>query len=341
MSLYEVLLIVSVLAISHSLFLVFALMRLSQKLSNRLLAFLLLLLSVRIGACLAELQYEGIQFFGTYLGGVAMALIGPLFYFYQLSFWKPSFKLRSRDYYHLIPSVIAFSALPLAREEIIIFMFLFGLIVMLIYVLAGLIAFHRYSNSEQVNSVKRKWGIYFNSGISAVTVLFIGQLFIFEDYAYLSIVVASAIVSYVLSIWAVKHVKIFLNDPVRKDNQQQQIKELGKKIEEMLKMETIFTDPLITISSFAKLLKKPPYLVSQAINAYFKKSFPEIINELRIKKAEQLLIDQSKQHYSIEAVAYESGFNSLSAFYSVFKKTTQKTPSQYRNHYLKQGFSEK
>jgi AraC-like DNA-binding protein len=43
--------------------------------------------------------------------------------------------------------------------------------------------------------------------------------------------------------------------------------------------------------------------------------------DYRLCKAEQLLSSLSKI-YTIEAIAYGSGFNTLSVFYQVFKKKT-------------------
>ena len=67
--------------------------------------------------------------------------------------------------------------------------------------------------------------------------------------------------------------------------------------------------------------------LSQVINTEHNKNFREFINTLRIKEAEKLLKETSLK---IEAVAYETGFNTISTFNIAFKKETGITPSEYR-----------
>jgi AraC-like DNA-binding protein len=57
------------------------------------------------------------------------------------------------------------------------------------------------------------------------------------------------------------------------------------------------------------------------------KHFSEFINTYRIDFAKKLL---KETYLKIEAIAYDSGFNSLSTFNTVFKKETGFTPSKYR-----------
>jgi len=97
----------------------------------------------------------------------------------------------------------------------------------------------------------------------------------------------------------------------------------------------VFINTDLTVSSLAAKLKCPAYMVSRAINQYFNKSFSELIVEYRIKKAEKLLAADPQKSLTIEAIAFESGFNTLSAFYKSFKKINGMTPSQYRENHLK------
>jgi len=336
MPVYELIILVSALVISHSIFLTVVLLRLSSKLPNQILALILFLISLRIGSCLAEIYFENLQYIGTYLGGISMTLIGPLFYFYQSSFWDPFKTIERIDYVHLAPASAALFTFPLIRQESVFIMFLVALLVMIIYVITGLMKSRANHDTKHPDPVKWKWNRYFNFGISGITILFVGQLFFFDELLYMSIILGTATVGYGLSLWAVKFVKLFSDEHIKKREQNPELNELGQKIEKVLSSEPMFTDPLLTVRSLATHLKKPPYLISLAVNSYFRKSFPELLNELRIKKAGQLLMDQNKQHYSIEAIAYESGFNSLSSFYSVFKKVTNKTPLEYRKYYSKE-----
>jgi transcriptional regulator GlxA family with amidase domain len=53
----------------------------------------------------------------------------------------------------------------------------------------------------------------------------------------------------------------------------------------------------------------------------------DFINDERIKLAKALLRNPTK---TIHDVCYESGFNNISYFNKVFKRATQRTPSEYR-----------
>ena len=300
MPFYDVLLVIGAVMVSHCFFLVFSLMRLSQKLSNRLLTLLLLFLAVRIAACIAGLLYNDFEFIGSYLSGLSMALIGPLFYYYQLSLWNPALKLKSRDYLHFIPAGLILGLAPLLSEKVVAVVYLSGSLIMVIYIVACIVKLYKSANAKRSDDVRWRWTLYLNWGLAAIVVLFIGQLFLFQEYVYAASVLATTMVSYFLSLWAVKHVKLFLQEPRLKNGQKEKITALGKQIEMVLKEEAIFTDPLLTVSRLAKQLSVPPYLVSLAINDYFEKSFPEILSELRIKRAEHLLTDYKKKDYTIE-----------------------------------------
>jgi AraC-like DNA-binding protein len=82
----------------------------------------------------------------------------------------------------------------------------------------------------------------------------------------------------------------------------------------------------------AKKLNTPPYVVSRCVNSYFNKSFPELLVGYRIEKSKQLLHSSMNKTFSVEGIAYESGFSTLSAFYHAFKKINGMTPAQYRKN---------
>jgi AraC-like DNA-binding protein len=86
----------------------------------------------------------------------------------------------------------------------------------------------------------------------------------------------------------------------------------------------------MNLTALAKRLNKQPYLVSRVINDKFNKTFPELLLQYRIQKAEELLLSSLNKTYTVEGIAYESGFSTLSAFYTAFKKETGMTPTQFK-----------
>ena len=99
----------------------------------------------------------------------------------------------------------------------------------------------------------------------------------------------------------------------------------------------VFLDPAITIDKLADLLSCHKHHLSQVLNDKLGVSFNEYINQKRIEASKQMLSDPAHDHFTIASIAYDSGFNSLSTFNDVFKKTTRVTPSQYRKMSIRES----
>ena len=89
--------------------------------------------------------------------------------------------------------------------------------------------------------------------------------------------------------------------------------------------EKIFIKSELTLKWLSEKFDYPSYLVSQAINLHYNKSFFDVINESRVKEAQQRLKNLPSKH-TIESVAFEVGFNSRASFYRAYKKFTGETP---------------
>jgi AraC-like DNA-binding protein len=70
--------------------------------------------------------------------------------------------------------------------------------------------------------------------------------------------------------------------------------------------------------------------LSQVINEQLKVNFYDFVNGYRVEAAKQIIKDTGQKKINILNIAFDSGFNSKSAFYKAFKKTTSMTPTQYR-----------
>jgi YesN/AraC family two-component response regulator len=71
--------------------------------------------------------------------------------------------------------------------------------------------------------------------------------------------------------------------------------------------------------------------LSQAINTQAHQTFWNFLNQFRLEEAKNRLLDPKYNHYTIEAIALDSGFNSVSGFNTIFKKMVGVTPSEFRN----------
>ena len=96
-----------------------------------------------------------------------------------------------------------------------------------------------------------------------------------------------------------------------------------------------YLDPELNLKTLSDQLKTSPHKLSQIINESLNKNFFDFINEYRVEEMKKILLDPNYQKYSITPLAYECGFNSISAFYNIFKKQTSKTPAEYRKTYIK------
>ncbi|TRZ44282.1 helix-turn-helix domain-containing protein [Robertkochia solimangrovi] len=96
----------------------------------------------------------------------------------------------------------------------------------------------------------------------------------------------------------------------------------------ILENERIYLDSEITLNQLAEKLNSDRYSVSQVINQEFNRSFYELLNDYRVRRARELLRDQSDD-FKVLDIAFKSGFSNRVSFNKAFKKRTGKTPSEY------------
>lgn len=100
-------------------------------------------------------------------------------------------------------------------------------------------------------------------------------------------------------------------------------------LDNLLSVEEIYTDPEINLSSLAEKTGLSMNDLSYLINTSYKMNFYGLINNYRIEKVKQMLLNEKYSHLTILGVAYESGFTSKSTFNDLFKKYTGITPREY------------
>lgn len=92
--------------------------------------------------------------------------------------------------------------------------------------------------------------------------------------------------------------------------------------------------PKLSLEDLSRELNIKKHTLSQVINSQSGQNFFSLINRYRVEEAKNKLTNSQYSNLTIEAIGKECGFHSASNFFDVFKKTTGKTPTKYRNHIL-------
>ncbi len=89
----------------------------------------------------------------------------------------------------------------------------------------------------------------------------------------------------------------------------------------------------LTLQDLSSLSNIPHHFLSQIINENLSKNFYDFVNSYRVEEAKRLLLSEAFENYTIISIGFEAGFNSKTTFYTVFKKVTGYTPSEFAKKY--------
>lgn len=305
--------------------------------SDLFLGLLLLSLSVRIGK--SVFYNFNPQLSKTYLqiGLSACFLIGPLLYFYVRSI------LQNLNYsfakYTLVLLVVIISVFgilfpykenpALWRGIIYYFINIQWLIFIVLSIYESRQIFKKLLNNRNQISYHETWILSVIIGVLAIWLSY--TLAKFTSYISGSLAFSFSFYISFLLLYYVKNKTLISSDNKEKyinKIDENLVKEIQEQINTLFETRKIYTNPELTLSILAKELNIRPQLLSQFINDNLNKSFTQFINEYRIDEAKRLLKESTQ--FKIDAVGFESGFNSTSTFYSSFKKITGTTPSNYQ-----------
>lgn len=101
------------------------------------------------------------------------------------------------------------------------------------------------------------------------------------------------------------------------------------KLKESLEARRLYLNPGINLDMLANDTTIPKSDLTQVINAYSGKTFYHLIAWYRIRYVADRLAKDDKR--TIEALAYESGFNSKTSLNKYFREFTGLTPSEFRS----------
>jgi len=108
-----------------------------------------------------------------------------------------------------------------------------------------------------------------------------------------------------------------------------EIEENYQKILKYLEEQKPYLDPTLNLTKLSNILDACSHNISLTINIKFDKNFFSLVNHYRVEEAKHLLKNMDINKLTIEAIGFDSGFNSKTAFYRAFKKNAKMTPSEY------------
>ncbi len=307
----------------------------SSSLSNRILAILLLFFGLRIGKSIFLYFTTDLDFIFISLGLTLILIFGPLFYFYVRSYVLKDFKINKKVYFHGLPFVIflVLNSFSLLDRE---FYLSFGVYAIYLhffaYIMVSFIWKNSYlKNDDHLSNLKRKWLHYIHIGI----LLIWASYFVFllgEFIPYIIGPLTYSVTVYFLSLWAINN-KVLVE--VEKKYQTSNLdsaesNEIFKKLESYFLTDKAYLNPDVKLQMVASQLNVTSHALSQSVNENCEQNFQQYLNSFRIKEAKQKLSSIDSKKLTISSIAYDCGFNSISAFNTAFKNLVNQTPSQFR-----------
>lgn len=313
-------------------------------LANRLLSILLIVLSFRVGKSVFLEFLENLDAQFIFIGLGTMMIIGPTFYFFTQAIANKNFLWTNRRLLHYVPALLAILFGCWIKNDYLetlpIFLFAFLFLSYYSHYLIYLIMARVYV------ARRRKEGLN-DSVYQLVTLIFYGLLIIWIAY-FLNLI--EDVVPYIIgpilySLVAYTISYLIISKGYFKDLNQEKYKttristdqtgHLFERVRDLVGTQEQFRNPEVSLKSLSASLKVSTQVLSMVINQKSDKNFNAFVNEYRIEAAKELLTDPDHQNYTISAIAFKVGFNSLSSFNSAFKKQTNQTPQAYRQSLTK------
>ncbi len=347
--------------LSQSLFsgLILSFVKKDQSLSNRLLTAWFFISALEFLLIGLDSQTGSIHLSNPFL------IFNPLIYFYSKSLINPNIKLKPYQLIHVLPYLLLtvgayvldirfYNIHFFTIDSSTWFKIVFGLtsvISFVAYSIPSLINIHRYrinlknEYSTLNRQIKLGWLLFVivYYMVFMITAYTLGLVHIITHEVMYSILVTFSFLLtliYIFSFYGLLQGRIFPVDEHEEERKQENYKnprlgsgekqKIRKALETFFQQGKPYLDSRLTITMVSEKLDLPRHKITEVLNTDIGKNFYRFVNEYRVEEVKSMLSNPAYNHYSIEAIGYECGFNSKSAFFSVFKDLTGMTPAQYK-----------
>ncbi len=287
-------------------------------------------------------------------------LYGPLFYFFIIYRIKNDRKFNWKDLFHLIPffvfnyrmldfyelsSEIKLNILTKQMPYSVNFWTFFwqylAIFSLLMYLFLSIreISTHKIESKNNLKKIMLSFALFCALIALYFVINILMNLNVHFDYLITLIV---SIFIFQIGYFALSEPKIF--DPFLykiKSKTKYEKSNLSNKesieyltcFEELMEKEKLYLKKNLKINEVADTLSISTNHLSQALNESSNKTFIEFINFYRVEEAKKMLLNPQFDNLTIEAIAYECGFNNKTSFNKYFKKIMIVTPKEFMNNY--------
>ncbi len=328
--------IFSTIGVINSLVLITFFLRTKKgvRIQNQLFALLVFALTLRIGKSVLLFIFSDDLFsFLLNLGLAGFLSVGPLFFLFTKSVLSKNFKLTYKHIFHFLPALIfiVFWWLIAYNERHYLIRDLIYRTILIQYIIYMISTQKLICEiPENLSHIKKQlnylnlalliiWLPYMLNSVNSHFFYLIGAL-VYTGIVYFSLVLLIN-KGYIINFYPTKKYE-------KTGLTLEQSSHLASQVKHLMEKEEVFKDNTISLSKLAKRLKTSTHALSQVINENEQKTFYELLSYYRITAA-KLLLKADSNKINISEIAFEVGYNSLSAFNKAFKQTTGQTPSQF------------
>ncbi len=259
--------------------------------------------------------------------------IGPLFLLYFQSRLQANFIFHRRVLLHFVPYLVLLVATPWLTWPFWKYGGLWlSYISILLYYLLAFRLFHKGRRHPfTADPQTAKW---LNALLILVGILLLTYSpALFHYVGYIGGAVLYAIGIYVVSavlLQGGRPSKLLRDKYSSSTLRHPELLRIKQSLESLMHTKSVYKDPDLSLAKLAERLDISPHQLSQTINMAFQMSYSDYINQLRVEAVKHMLLHEDWVGQKIATLAYEAGFNSLSTFYSIFKKKTGLSPTQFQ-----------
>lgn len=111
-----------------------------------------------------------------------------------------------------------------------------------------------------------------------------------------------------------------------------EVEQYVRKLKHFMDDKKPYLEADLSLPELANKLEIPTHHLSRVINEQFSVNFFDFVNHYRIEEVKSRISNPEFENLSLLGIAFDSGFNTKSAFNRVFKKMTGFTPSEYKKN---------